>query len=536
VRKWLPVIPILIALGVSAATFGALPNDVRPDWGQLLPIGASDEVMGRTGFALLMPMVAIGVWALMAGLARVRGSREGVLREQLASQAIERFEPTYHIIVLAVVSLIVLMHLALVANALGWPAWTIKGVGVVLGAGLFLVGNLMPRLRPNWIAGIRTRATLSDPSLWLRTHRYFGGLLMLAGVVVIVVALVAVRYALTVMIAGFLASAVLAHVWAAMRGGRTAAAMTLCAALAFSSKVKGQMTQANESAFDIKAAGLTLPGTLILPAQPRPDAVVIVAGSGPTDRNGNGPLIQTDMYKQIGRELADSGFASLRYDKRGIGASAMTIDHTALTIDDYVRDATAAVDALIADGRFGRIFLLGHSEGAMLSVLAANRGARVGGVIMLSGTGRKLADVLHEQFSRQVDAATVARIDTAFATFVRGGTPVDPPVIAAPILVPQYRRMLASMAAYDPPKEVAALTRAPLVIGGSTDIQVTQKDFEALRASRPDGAFELIQGANHVFKHVESLEPAVQQPLYMNPKLPVVPELVPAMVRWLRHK
>jgi hypothetical protein len=121
----------------------------------------------------------------------------------------------------------------------------------------------------------------------------------------------------------------------------------------------------------------------------------------------------------------------------------------------------------------------------MLSVLAANRGARVGGVIMLSGTGRKLADVLHEQFSRQVDAATVARIDTAFATFVRGGTPVDPPVIAAPILVPQYRRMLASMAAYDPPKEVAALTRAPLVIGGSTVIQVTQKDFEALR--QPSG-------------------------------------------------
>jgi pimeloyl-ACP methyl ester carboxylesterase/uncharacterized membrane protein len=533
-RKWLPIIPLLVAVGLTAMAYGDLPPVVTPDWGLLLPVDVPPEGMGRLGFAVLMPVVGLAVWVLLTLVARVRGSKTGIVPEHLAAAAIERFEPTFHIVVLGVVGLIALMHIALLAAAAGWPAWTLAAVGVTLGAGLLAIGNIMPRARPNWVVGIRTRGTLTDPALWTRVHRYFGAFLMLAGVATAIVAFVATRYTFVIAIGGVLVSAVLAHLLAATRTPSTAPVVACLLAALLAVKADAQAGEPREVPFDVRSGGLTLPGTLALPANAKPDVVLIVAGSGPTDRNGNGPLTKTDLYKQIARGLADSGFASLRYDKRGLGPAGMTIDHSALSVDDYVADVAAAVDALIADGRFGRVFLLGHSEGSMHVTLAANRGARVAGVVLLAPTGRKLAEVLHDQFALQADAATVARIDSAFALFIKGGTPSDVPPIAAPVLVPVYRKMIASMAAYDPAKEVAALKRPPLVITGSTDIQTTRKDFDALRASRKDGQFVLLEGANHVLKRVESTTREAQLPSYQDPTLPIVPELVPTLVRWLR--
>jgi hypothetical protein len=535
VRKWLPILPILLALALTALAYRDLPAVVYPAWGRVLPVTLPDEPMARAGFALLMPLVALGVWGLFAAIARVRGARDGRLPEHLAAAAIARFEPTYHVVVLGVVTLVALLHVALLAATLGWPDWTVQAVGVALGAGLVLVGNLVPRVRPNWIVGIRTPATLRDPDLWLRAHRYFGGLLMVAGLVVIVVAVVAVRFALVALLAGILVAAVLAH-WRATRGGSGAVrALALVASVLLPVRAAAQdAPDPRESAFDVRTTGMTLPGTLTLPAGSRPDVVLIVAGSGPTDRNGNGPLVQTDLYRQVARGLADSGFASLRYDKRGLGPASLGVDPSSIVIDGYVGDLAAAVDTLLADGRVGRVFLLGHSEGAMLSVLAGNRGAPVAGIILLAGTGRPLREVVHDQLALQVDSATTVAVDSAFAAYLRGETPQDPPAIAAPLLQPQYRRLLAGMAAYDPEREVAALRPPVLLVGGTMDIQTTRKDFDRLRAARPDAPAVLLEGANHVFKTAASMEPAAQVPLYRDASLPVVPGLVPALVGWLR--
>jgi hypothetical protein len=220
VRKWLPVFPIVLAITLTAFVFNDLPAVVYPDWGQVLPFDAPPEGMARMGFALLLPVVALALWAVLVAIARVRGAKAGIVPEHLAASAVERFEPTFHIVVLAVVSLIALFHLALLAAAVGWPAWTVKAVGAALGVGLLLVGNLMPRVRPNWIVGIRTRATLADPALWMRTHRYFGGFLMISGVAVLVIAFVAVRFAFVSLIAGFIISAVAAHALAAPESRR----------------------------------------------------------------------------------------------------------------------------------------------------------------------------------------------------------------------------------------------------------------------------------------------------------------------------
>jgi hypothetical protein len=226
VRKWLPAIPILVGLGVSASVYGDLPADVRPDWSGVFPFDGGGETMPRLPFAILLPVIAIGVWGALAAGARVAGRRGGTyLNDTTGASAIARFEPTFATVVTAVVGLVILLHIALVAGVAGWPEWTRHAVGVVLGLGTAAVGNVMPRVRPNWIVGIRTRATLSDPALWTRTHRYFGGLLMLVGAAVAVLSLFATSVSFAATIVGFLVAAVLAHWFARTRTGNTSAVL-----------------------------------------------------------------------------------------------------------------------------------------------------------------------------------------------------------------------------------------------------------------------------------------------------------------------
>ena len=290
-----------------------------------------------------------------------------------------------------------------------------------------------------------------------------------------------------------------------------------------------------EQPFSLVRGAVTLVGTTTLPrdiSRPVPVAV-IVAGSGPTDRNGNGPLVQTDLYLQLAHQLAERGIASVRYDKRGIAASAKGVNHPELTLDDYADDVGAIAREIATDKRFSRVFLIGHSEGAGLVLQAANRGAPVAGVVMMSGIGRRLASVLHDQFSLQGDSATVVKIDSAFARFIRGDSVGDVPPLGRSIIIPLYRKLLVSMAAYDPPAEVKRVPVPVMIVQGGMDLQVDVKDADALRAARPDAAVLIIPAANHVFKAATSRDLAAQQPLYANKGRPIVPELAVGIAEWI---
>jgi len=291
-----------------------------------------------------------------------------------------------------------------------------------------------------------------------------------------------------------------------------------------------------ESPFKFERAKFTIYGTLTLPrdtSAPAP-VVLIVAGSGPTDRNANGPLIHTNAYAMLAWGLAEHGIASVRYDKRAIGQSAWPIvDATQLTLDDYVADAMAATDAIVATHRFSRVILLGHSEGASIVLLAANRGAPANGVIMVSGQGRRLAEVLHDQFARQTDSASLVRIDSGFAQFLRGETPRDVPAVGQVVMLPNARKFLQSLAAYDPATEVARLQLPLLILQGRTDLQVLVKDAELLHSAQPRSTLTLLPDVNHVLKRMSSSSMADQQPSYHDPSLPLAPDVISAIVGWI---
>src|SRR2546426_3113510 len=168
---------------------------------------------------------------------------------------------------------------------------------------------------------------------------------------------------------------------------------------------------AAESPYTIHSGALELGGTLTVPraAVGKVPVVVIIAGSGPTDRNGNSVMgIRPNSYAQLAWRLAERGIASLRYDKRVLPATKGAVDISRLALDDFAADARAAAESLMRDSRFSRVVLLGHSEGAALALIAARESPKVAGVISVSGLGRPLGVVMREQLSRPIDNSSVA--------------------------------------------------------------------------------------------------------------------------------
>ena len=294
---------------------------------------------------------------------------------------------------------------------------------------------------------------------------------------------------------------------------------------------------AMESPFQAASSGFTLYGTLTLPrnaAGPVPVALII-AGSGPTDRNANSPMgIRSNTYAQLAWRLAERGIASLRYDKRGIAQSRGDFDSAAVaraTLGEYAADAKALADTLHRDRRFSKVVLVGHSEGSALAILAANAGAPVAGIASLAGMGRRFGVVLHDQMAEQLDSATLVTYDSAMAQYLAGK---DPAVPAAwhPLFVPANRTFLKSLWDFDA-TQVSRVPCPVIIIQGDLDLQVLTADADALHAARPSARLVILRGDNHMFKIVPSRDRMAQMPAYLDPKTPIDPALVDTLAAWI---
>ncbi len=291
-----------------------------------------------------------------------------------------------------------------------------------------------------------------------------------------------------------------------------------------------------ESPYTIYSPGFELGGTLTVPrgvTKPVP-VVVIIAGSGPTDRNGNSVMgIRPNSYAQLAWRLAERGIASLRYDKRVLPGTKGTVDISRLTLEDFAADARAAADTLARDRRFSRVVLLGHSEGSALALIAARGGPPVAAVISVSGLGRPLGVVIREQLSRQFDSATLVRYDTAMAQYLRGEQPKDVPPGLGVLFVPVNQTFMRSLASFDPPAAMRAVRQPVLIVQGGRDLQITVQDAERLRSGRPDAQLVIVPLANHVLKQAADTTLGGQMPLYQNPALPIMPDVVNAIAEWV---
>jgi pimeloyl-ACP methyl ester carboxylesterase len=252
-----------------------------------------------------------------------------------------------------------------------------------------------------------------------------------------------------------------------------------------------------------------LHGSLRLPESPGPYPVVLlIAGSGPTDRDGNTPLIQgkNNMLRQLAEQLADRGVASLRYDKRGVAASRPAgLSELELRFGHFIQDAVGWCRRLQADERFTRVVVAGHSQGAQVGSQAAWE-AGADGLVLMAGIGRPLFTVLDEQLSVQFAPEGMAKIRAIMESLDRGELVPDPPKSLQTFFRPSIQPFLISAQHHDPRQAVALYEGPVTIVQGSTDIQVTMEDALNLAQAQPRARLLELEHYSHMFKKVESTE------------------------------
>jgi uncharacterized protein len=297
-------------------------------------------------------------------------------------------------------------------------------------------------------------------------------------------------------------------------------------------------------ATDIDAAGPQgrLMGTLVTPADSaRSPVVLIIPGSGPTDRDGNNPLgVRASSYRLLADGLAERGISSVRIDKRGMFASKAAVpDANAVTIADYATDIRSWIAAIQQRTSTGCVWLLGHSEGALVALATAQNPQNICGLILVAAAGRPLADVMREQLkSNPANAPILDQALAAIDSLVAGKT-VDAARLN-PVLLqlfnPAVQKFLIDLFSYDPAALLAQYDGPILILQGKRDLQVPVRDAQLLKQADSKATLVLLPDANHVLKSVTSDDRAANFATYANPKLPLAPSVVDTIANFITAK
>lgn len=276
-------------------------------------------------------------------------------------------------------------------------------------------------------------------------------------------------------------------------------------------------------------------GKIMLPDGGTPCPVVlIIAGSGPTDMNGNNAGMTNNSLLYLARELAAEGIASVRYDKRAIGKSAAACtNEEELRFDHYINDAAAWADKLAGDSRFTKVIIAGHSEGSLIGMVAAQRSKAVKGYISIAGCGSPAYEILEEQLKSQ--PAWIQEQSASISKELREGRTVkEVPYYLMSLYRKSVQPYLISWFAYDPAAEIAKLDIPVLILQGDKDIQVGIEEAEKLHAAHPASSLYIIKDMNHVLKHCTTMQQMAQMATYSKPELPIKPELVEYIVEFVK--
>ena len=305
-----------------------------------------------------------------------------------------------------------------------------------------------------------------------------------------------------------------------------------------------QCVRAESSQLDIECEWGKISATLTVPDQGSETVVIIIAGSGPTDRDGNslGAGLRSYSYAMLADELVADGLAALRYDKRAIGQSQIpATDVPNLVIEDYVDDAEQIVRAM-RDRGFKRVVLAGHSEGGLIALIAAERQrVELDGVVLLAAAGYSIDSILLTQLGAQLIPANIPLMYQAQTIIksLKSGEQVAQervPTALMSLFHPVVQPFLISEMQYDPRQLIARVETPVMIVSGGRDVQVSVANGEALAAAQPKAEHRIFENMCHVLKDAASSD-RVQQILgeYSNSSLPLSQGLTSSVVEFINN-
>lgn len=290
-----------------------------------------------------------------------------------------------------------------------------------------------------------------------------------------------------------------------------------------------------EKEVSIESDGYKLFGTMNIPETKKNLSVLLlIAGSGPTDRDGNQPNLTNNSFNYLATDLAQNEIATLRYDKRGIAKSAVPgFSNADVIFDDYVNDAVEWIKYLKTQNKFAKIYVAGLSEGSLIGMLAAHR-AGADGFISLNGPGRPADEIIINQITKQgTPHEVIDQVKSIIVKIKLGEEVKEVPAYLMGLFHPDLQPYMRTWFSYNPKLELGKLNVPVLIVQGENDIQVEVEDANKLKEGSPNAEFNIIAGMNHILKEAD-VDPQLNLATYNNPELPIKNELVKIITQFIQ--
>ncbi|MCK0123498.1 alpha/beta hydrolase [Gelidibacter sp. F2691] len=271
-------------------------------------------------------------------------------------------------------------------------------------------------------------------------------------------------------------------------------------------------------------------GSSTVPNSGSDQLAIIIGGSGPTDRNGNQNFAKTNNLKKLAENLAEHGIASFRYDKRIVKQIKMRSVDPNIKFDDFVSDAIAVVQHFKSEQKFKQLYIIGHSQGSLIGMLAAQQD--VDGLISIAGAGQSIDAVIIDQVQKTAPMFTE---DTkrAFEVLKSGRTTTDYPPALASIFDSSVQEFMMSWMRHDPAVVIKTLNIPILLINGTKDLQVSTAEAEMLQQASATSEIKLIDNMNHVLFIIDG-DDQENAKSYNNPNGKVSEELIQSIVDFIK--
>jgi len=292
--------------------------------------------------------------------------------------------------------------------------------------------------------------------------------------------------------------------------------------------------QTAETVIEVAGPQGALKGLLLAPGGAAGAAAIVIPGSGPTDLDGNSVLgVKAASYRYLAHGLAAAGIATVRIDKRGMYTSAAAVaDPNTVTIAEYASDIGAWADLVKRNRGLACVWLIGHSEGALVALAAAQQSARYCGVVAIAGPGFPFGKLLRQQL--QANPANAPLLNGAMTAIdeLEAGRRVDVGALhpaLQQLFHPKVQGYLIDVMRYDPQELIGKLKVPVLILQGERDLQVSVENAMRLKAASPGARLVLLPHTNHVLKQVAAADPAANLATYADPALPLAPGIVEAI-------